>query len=208
MRKTLGRVRGIRVMERLIGSRRSRWSAILPLGVVILVMLIAAGCTRAQSALPAKETVDSSNASALSASEQAAVYAQVVEWAHGGSMASSRWRTGETVYLARSSAGSSMPASQSLTLGTEVQSLLASALAGTSSKLVWVDTAADAPRDASSGAPRDDGVIVVVGRIDAAGTDAVRVPVSAFFGTLGASDSTYVLKRANGAWRVDGVDGR
>ncbi len=88
-----------------------------------------------------------------------------------------------------------------------VQEGVAAALADLPARLVWVDSAADVPRDANTGEVAGRGVMVTLGNISPQGAGTVRVPASIYVANLAAASQTYVLQKENGAWAVKGNTG-
>jgi hypothetical protein len=88
-----------------------------------------------------------------------------------------------------------------------VQQGVAAALADLPARRVWVDSAADVPRDANTGEVAGHGALVTLGNIVPQGDGNVHVPASIYVASLAAAGQTYVLQKENGVWAVKGNTG-
>ena len=175
-------------------------------GLLVAAIVLTAGCVPKASTTGTPGEDPASRSSSLGPEHQAAIYEQVARWAYGGAGSQSRFPIGDTVYISRRTSGpDDNPfgrGAESTTLSADLQSRLSAQLKDVSSKIVWVDTAGDAPRDPDTGVPEGRGVILSFGTIEGATSGMVRVPFSAYYGNLGAFGSTYVLKKVSGTWQV------
>lgn len=113
------------------------------------------------------------------------------------------------VYLLRrtdDSAGSPGLSSNSQTIFHGDQQRITSLLADLPAEFVWVDSAADVPKD-PQGAVADRGAIITLGNIEPQPDGSLHAPASIYMGMLAAGGQTYVLEATGGAWQITGVAG-
>lgn len=114
-----------------------------------------------------------------------------------------------TVYLVRrtdDSVGASGSPANGQTIAPSDQTRITAQLADLPAQWIWVDSAADAPRDAN-GSVVGEGAVITVGNIAPRPDGTLHVPAGIFIGMLAAGGQTYVLESVSGVWQITGVSG-
>lgn len=99
------------------------------------------------------------------------------------------------------------PRGAPVVLPQAVQEGVAAALADLPARRVWVDSAADVPRDARTGEVAGHGALVTLGNIAPQGDGSVHVAASIYVASLAAAGQTYVLRKEDGVWVLKGNTG-
>ena len=166
----------------------------LLLCVALLTVLSSSACSPSAPTT----TVPDANESSLPYADQAEIYGLAVRQITGPDDTIEGDDDKAVIYLVRTTDDSiGDPRLRRSGIGSvplAVQKILTSSLADLPSTIRWVDTFDDVKRDRSTGTVLDDAFIVQLGSIEVLTDGSVRVPTSIYFGNLGASGKTYLLK--------------
>ncbi len=148
--------------------------------------------------------------SAMPASyDPADIYAQVVRQVYTVDHTFGQPPNFPVIYLVQrtdDSVGASGSPANGQAIAPSDQDRITAALTGLPAKFIWVDRAADVPKDAN-GAVADGGAIITVGNITPQLDGTLHVPASIYIAVLAAGGQTYVLENTADGWQITGTTG-
>jgi hypothetical protein len=190
--------------------------------LAFLLLLAAAGCSRADDADEAATPVGNADGGSigdeptdepgLSESDQAQIYAaavrQIYNVDHSFGNQSPAW---PLVYLMRTTDDTVMPDAPddpSQRLSGPLQEAIAAELAGEPFQLIWFDETEGAPIDPTNGQVADgEGIIITLGNIHGQDDGSVQLSFFMVCGGLCGIGKTYILNPVDNTWQVTGSTG-
>lgn len=153
------------------------------------------------------------NMSAASSNEQAdttSIYSAVIRQIYTHDDTSGGTYQPQTLYILQQTMTPSKMGAQSANptqLTEETQSAIVQQLHDVPTKIVWVTSMNDAPRD-GDGMVANHGAIITIGPIERQSSSSVHVTAGIFIAPLGAGGRTYVVEQNQaGTWQITGTTG-
>jgi hypothetical protein len=97
--------------------------------------------------------------------------------------------------------------SESRQISKAAQSDITLSLAHLPARIVWVDDLSAVPKDITTDAVANNGVIMTLGNIHSQRDGTILVSGSIYIASLAAGGQTYILENVSGTWQINGTTG-